>query len=32
MGRTADAHKLFERLYGFEPTFYDVADRLRALK
>jgi tetratricopeptide (TPR) repeat protein len=30
--RAADARKLFERLYGLEPTFYDVADRVEALK
>lgn len=30
--RAADARKLFERLYGLEPGFYDVAARLEALK
>jgi tetratricopeptide (TPR) repeat protein len=30
--RAADARKLFERVYAMEPTFYDVADRVEALK
>jgi tetratricopeptide (TPR) repeat protein len=30
--RAAEARKLFEHVYAMEPTFYDVADRVEALK
>jgi len=31
-GKTAEACKQFEKLYAYDPQFYDVADRVNALQ